>query len=181
MYSIGVAWAVLAGTAVGLLVLLLQLRVAARRRVPSRVGAGALAGEPEAVAAGPAPTEAVRGESVPSVKPESPAEKAYAERVRAAEREFNARKERADLSLRAAEIFLEHAQRYGGGPVGADEPFRAAVSHAARLGESLDERRGRRILYAREHLADAMLEHRLTVAAAQQQVADIKAQRDVSA
>ncbi|KHL01961.1 hypothetical protein [Sinomonas humi] len=123
------------------------------------------------------------------------AEKSYARRVSAAEREFNGRKNRADAHLRAAEMFLEHAQKCARGLRG-EEPVEAweggmndvaddfvtfartpaPINLTTRLIESPEARRRERIRHARENLADAMLEHRFEIAAAQKLLAEVKAQ-----
>lgn len=99
---------------------------------------------------------AIRDERHRLMEAKTAAEKAYAQRVTVAEREFTARRHRAEVHLRAAEMFLEHAQESGR--------------------TSGVETRRRLILDARAQLADAMLEHRLVLAAAEKLLADTRAQ-----
>ncbi|MCH6470303.1 hypothetical protein [Sinomonas terrae] len=190
--------------------------------VPFEDGPSALAGETpvrESTQDEPAEDREVQGERRRLVEAKDSAEKAYAQRVSAAELEFNAKMNRADVHLRAAEMFLEHAQEQGRrsspeavrGPEGTltawepeidfdREPFgmddaaqelaaqefvfsrptrRApAVNLANRLLEIPETRWIRRIRDARERLADAMLEHRFAVAAAEKVLANAKAQDD---
>lgn len=99
---------------------------------------------------------AIRDERHRLMEAKTAAEKAYAQRVTVAEREFTARRHRAEVHLRAAEMFLEHAQESGR--------------------TSGVETRRQLILDARAQLADAMLEHRLVLAAAEKLLADTRAQ-----
>ncbi|MGN6405269.1 hypothetical protein [Sinomonas sp.] len=87
------------------------------------------------------------GERLLLVEAKNAAEEAYARRVAVAEHEFMATKNRSDVHVRAAEMFLEHEER----------------------------RRSQRVGTAREYLADALLEHRLILAEAEKVVADAKA------
>ncbi len=88
-----------------------------------------------------------QGERFRLIEARNAAEDAYARRVAVAEHEFTATKNRAEVHVRAAEMFLEHEER----------------------------RRSQRIGTAREYLADALLEHRLILAEAEKVVADAKA------
>jgi hypothetical protein len=115
--------------------------------VDLRVEAPGEALPPEATPAEPRVNPGDEGERLRLIEAKASAEEAYALRVAVAEHEFTATKNRADVHVRAAEMFLEHEER----------------------------RRSQRICTAREYLADALLEHRLTLAEAEKVVADAKA------
>ncbi|MEA5456710.1 hypothetical protein SPF06_18460 [Sinomonas sp. JGH33] len=202
MDSNGIMWAGIASI-IGLLSLaavIAERRILARMSMKGRLAESAKEAparrSPLAEQVGASP---VQGERYRLMEAKNSAETAYAQRVSAAEREFCARKNRADVLLRAAEMILEHAQEYGRGQLGSirdrdgiveaceqeidfdGEIFAIAPSafnHPAPLVESLEKRRSQRISSAREHLVEALFEHRSAVAAAEKQLADAKAQSD---
>ncbi len=196
----GIIWTVIVG--IGLPSLAAVIAGRGRRETTSPEDRRAeLAGEAavrESTASEPAEDPTVQEERLRLLEAKASAEKTYSQRIGIAEHEFCARKNRADVHLRAAELFLERAQE--GGRVGEHEseadgqafgvdlvaddfvvpsrptPNTPAVNLTTRLTESPERRRTRRIRDARERLADAMLEHRFVVAAAEKLLADAKAE-----
>jgi hypothetical protein len=156
-----IIWTAVAG-AVGLLSLTASAIAHHSQLVRAPSGERPAESTTEALAQEPRQGDAVEDRTIPDqrhllIEAKNAAEKAYAQRVTLAEREFTARKDRADVHLRAAEMFFEHARK----------PCQTSGA---------EKRRSQRILDAREQLADALLEHRLVVAAAEKRLAEARAQ-----
>jgi hypothetical protein len=126
--SNGIIWTISIGTIglLGLIAMILDHKKLARISPEGRgseLAVGALARESTGTER--AESRAIQGKRQRLLEAKNTAEKAYAQRVMVAEREFIARKNRADVYLRAAEMFLEHAQEYGRGIRGPESTLEA--------------------------------------------------------
>jgi hypothetical protein len=108
-----IIWTVILGATVlilsGLPVLRGKLASTSSQDVPAALGSEGPTREPAETELVVSPTD--QGERDRLIEAKCSAEQAHAQRVRAAEDEFNAIKLRADIHLRAAEISLEHAEQ----------------------------------------------------------------------